>query len=317
MALSIDEANTVSSKYFDKTLTSQVYEKCPFYAKLKSIGNVSTDGGTQIQWGIRYKKSDLGGFIGPRDQVNYSQVETRTGAVLDWKYLHNHAMISLDEQTKNSGKAEIINLLSDKATELREDMLDDFATALYATAPGANDISSLYEIVDTATTYGGIAVADAAEWAAAVEDSTTTELVLYGSGSISESINAATFGTSKPDIHFTTRNLWSKFESLIEPQKRYYSTQSAMAKAGFTSLGFHDGEIIADPYCPTSAWFGLDSSQFEIRYHPKYNMKTSAWTSLEQAGYPYAMVKNVIWAGNILCRMRKTSFRYTALDYTL
>jgi len=317
MALSIDEANTVSDKYFDKTITQQVYEKCPFYAKLKSIGNVSTDGGTQIQWSIRYKKSNLGGFIGPRDQVNYSQVETRTAAVLDWKYLHNHAMISLDEQTKNSGKPQIINLLSEKATELREDMMDDFATALYATSPGSNDISSLYEIVDTGTTYAGIAVADAAEWAAANEDAATTELVLYGSGSLSYNINQATFGPNKPDLHLTTRDLWSKFESLIEPQKRYYSTQSAMAKYGFTAIGFHDAEVISDAYCPASAWFGLDTKQFEIRYHPKYNMKTSPWQSLEQAGYPYAMVKNVIWAGNILCRMRKTSFRYTALDYTL
>jgi len=317
MALSIDEANTVSTKYYDKTITQQVYQKCPFYAKLKSIGNVSADGGTQIQFGIRYRALDKGGFIGPRDQVTYSQKETRTGAVLDWKYLHDHAMISWDERVKNSGKPEIINLLEEKTTELREDMADKFANALYATAPGANDISSLFEIVDTGTTYAGIAVADAAAWAAAVEDSTTTELSLYGTGSISESINAATFGTDKPDIHFTTRNLWSKFESLIEPQKRYYSTQSEMAKAGFTAIGFHDGEIIGDPYCPTGDWFGLDSKQFEIRYHPQFNMKVDPWIKLEQAGYPYAMVKNVAWVGNIVCKMRKTSFRYSALDYTL
>jgi len=318
MALGIDEANAVSTKYFDKTLTQQVYEKSPFYAKLKSAGNISTDGGTKIQWRIRYRKSDKGGFIGPRDQVSYSQIETRTSPELDWKYLHNHAMISLDEQTKNSGKAQIVNLLSEKSTEMRDDMLDDFATALYALAPGANDISSLYEIVDTGTTYGGIAVADAAEWAAASEDATTTELVLTGtSGSLGAAVNGATFGPNKPDLHLTTRNLWNKFESLIEPQKRYYSTQSAMAKYGFTAIGYHDAEVISDAYCPDESWYGLDTSQFEIRYHPKYNFKTSKWQSMEQAGYPYAMVKNCIWAGNILCRMRKTSFRFTALDYTI
>lgn len=319
MALSIDEANAVSTKYFDKTITQQVYEKCPFWAKLKSIGNVSTDGGTQIQWPVRYRKLDKGGFIGPREQVTYSQKETRTGAVLDWKYLHNHAMISWDERVKNTGKPQIVNLLSDKATELREDFLDDFGDAIYALAPGANDISSLYEIVDTGTTYAGIAVADAASWAAAAEDAATTELVLYGSGSLSYMINQATFGTNKPDVHFTTRDLWSKFESLIEPQKRYYGNKesSAMARAGFTSIAFHDGEVISDVYCPANAWFGLDSKQFEIRYHPKFNMKTDPWIKLEQAGYPYAMVKNCAWVGNIVCRMRKTNFRYTALDYTI
>ena len=317
MALSIDEANAVSTKYFDKTLTQQVYEKSPFYAKLKSINNITTDGGTQIQWPIRISKLDNAGFIGARDQVSYSQKETRTGATLDWKYLHGQAMISLDERTKNSGKQQIINLLSDKATELGEDMRDEFATALYALAPGANDISSLFEIVDTGTTYGGIAVADAAEWAAAVEDDSTTELTLYGTTSLSYMINQATFGPDKPDCHLTTRDLWSKFESLIEPQRRYYSTQSAMAKAGFTAIAFHDAEVISDVYAPANTWYGLDTSKFEIRYHPKFNMKTDPWIRLEQAGYPYAMVKNCLWAGNILCRMRKTSFRFTALDYTI
>ena len=124
MALSISEANTVSSKYYDKTLTQQVYEKCPFYLKLKSIGNVSTDGGTQIQWPIRHSKLSQSGFVGPREQINYSQTETRTGAVLDWKYLVGENMISWDERVKNSGKPQIVNLIKDKTTELQISDLD-------------------------------------------------------------------------------------------------------------------------------------------------------------------------------------------------
>jgi hypothetical protein len=317
MALSIDEANTVSSKFYDKTLTQQVYEKCPFYVKLKSINNVSTDGGTQITWPIRYKKLDQTGFVGPREQVSYSQEETRTQAVQDWKYIVGQNMISWDERVKNSGKPMIVNLINDKTTEIREDMADVWSTALHATSAGANDFSPLAEIIDTGTTYAGIAVADAAEWAAGAEDSTTTELVLFGSGSLSYMINQATFGNNKPDLHLTTRDLWSKFESLIEPQKRYYNKDTALAKAGFTSLQWHDAEIISDVYCQSSYWYGIDTKQFEIRYHPDYNMLTSKWFKLEQAGYPYAMAKTCAWAGNILCRMRKTSFKFTALDYTI
>jgi len=317
MALSIAEANTVSSKYFDKTLTQQVYEKCPFYVRLKGKNNVTTDGGTQIQWPIRYQKLDKAGFIGPRQQVTYEQKETRTGAELDWKYLYSHAMISWDERVKNTGAPQIVNLLSDKAEEMREDMLDKFATALHAATPGANDISSLPEIIDDSTTYAGIAVTDAAEWAA-TEDSTKTELVLYGAGSLSYMMNQATFGNQKPDLILTTRDLWSKFESLIEPQKRYYGDKNSdLGRAGFTSLKFHDADVVADVYTTAASLYGIDSDQYEIRYHPDYNMKTSKWTALEQAGYPYAMIKSCPWVGNILCRMRKTSFKFTALDYTI
>ena len=317
MALSIAEADAVSTRYFDKTLTSQVYEKSPFWTKLKQIGNISTDGGTKLQWPIRYKKSDQTGFVGPREQIVYSEIDTRTSAELDWRYLVGQAMISWDERVKNSGKEQIVNLLSDKTTEMGEDMLDHFNTALYAAAPGANDMESLHRIIDTGTTYAGIAVADAAEWAAAAEDASTTELKLYGSGSLSYMINQATFGTNKPNLHITTRDLWSKFESLIEPQKRYYGKETGLAKAGFTTLYFHDAEIVADYACTAAAWFGIDTDKFEIRYHKDWNMKKDPWKELGQAGYPNAMYKVCSWVGNIMCRMRKTSFKFTALDYTI
>jgi hypothetical protein len=317
MALTYDEANTVSTQFFDKTITQQVYEKCPFYVKLKSIGNVSTNGGNQIQWPIRYKKLDKANWVGARDQVAYTQKETRTAAVLDWKYLYGNAMISWDERVQNTGRPQIVNLLRDKTEELREDMADTFGTALWSHSAGSDQISSMYDIVDTGDTYAGIAVADAAAWAAGFEDSTTTEMTLYGNQSISEAMNSCTFGNDKPDCIFTTRNLWSKFESLIEPQKRYYNTQTAMAKAGFTSIAFHNAEVVSDVYLTEEDMYLVDSSKFKLRYHPKYNMTVGKWQSMEQAGYPYAMVKNVAWVGNLQCTMRQTSGRYDALDFTI
>ena len=318
MALSIDEANAVSSKYFDKTITDQVYENSPFYVKLKSMGNVSTDGGTSIQFPIKITKLAQTGFVGPRQQVSYSQKETRTGAVLDWKYLIGQTMISWDERVKNSGKPQIVNLLRDKNSELKDDVRDIFSTALYATSPGSDDISSLPEIIDSTTTYAGIAYTDAAEWTA-TEDTSTTELILYGSGSLSYMMNQATFGSNKPDLILTTRDLWSKFESLIEPQKRYYGNKdnSALGKAGFTTLQFHNADVVSDVYCTAKSMFGIDSSAFNIVHSPDFNFKTEEWTKLEQAGYPYAMMKTCAWVGNIKCIRRKSNFKFTLLDYTI
>lgn len=236
--------------------------------------------------------------------------------MLDWKYLVGQNMISWDERVKNSGKPMVVNLINDKTTEMREDMADKFATALHAVTPGSNDISSLPQIIDSTTTYAGIAYTDAAAWAAQ-EDSTQDELVLYGDASVSYLMNQATLGKNKPDLYLTTRDLWSKFESLIEPQKRYYNKDTALAKAGFTSLYWHDAEVVSDVYTQTGYLYGIDCKQFEIRYHPDYNFLTSKWFKLEQAGYPYAMAKTSAWAGNILCRMRRTSFKFTNLDYTL
>lgn len=314
MALSIDEANAVSKKWYDKVIMSQVYDSSPFLAKLKQKNKVVADGGSSLQWPIRYKESGTTIATGPRSQLAYTQVETRTGATDDWKYYANHALISWDERVKNSGDARVINLLKDKYKEAQDDFAEKLADDLFASSQGTYNLTPLTVIVDSATTYAGIAVADAANWASA-EDSSTTRLVLYGSsGSLSYMINAATLGNSGPNFIVTTRNLFSKAESLIEPQKRYEDTETA--NIGFANVKFHGTTIVSDGHCPTGYMYGLDLGTFELKYHPEFNFNSTDWKSLEQAGFPSAMVKVITWAGNLTCNLRKTNFKYSALDYT-
>ena len=314
MALSIDEANTVSTKYFDKTLTQQVYEKSPLFAKLKSAKKVTTDGGNKIQFGIRYTTLGRAETVDAREQITYTQKETRTAGDLDWKYYIGQSMLQWDERVKNTGKPQIINLMADKTEEMRQDMFNKFQTDLYNTTQASKSFSGLDEIVDSADTYAGITVSDVAEWAA-TEDSSTTKLVLYGtSGSFAHQMNEATFGPDKPDLVITTRDLFNKFESLVEPQIRYES--GAMGKLGFTALQYHGADVVADYACTDEYMYGLCTKYFEFRVHPDFNFKPSKWEELLQAGFPHALVKIVSWAGNLCCKMRKVNFKYSALDYT-
>lgn len=312
MALSIDEANTVSSKFYDEGITQQVYEKSPVFYKLKKKGKV-TKGGTQIQWAVRYTTLGNANAVGAREQIPYIQKETRTAAVLDWKYYVSTTSIQWDERVKNSGKPQIVDLLKDKAEELREDMFNKFQTDLYSTSQASKSFSSLWTIIDSADTYAGIAVADASVWAAN-EDGTTTRLTLYGDQSLSEMINASAFGSDGVDFMFTTRDLFSKFESLLEPQKRYEDTE--MANGGFTTLKFHGIPVVSDYACTSGYWGGIDTDYFEFRTHPDFDFKVDPWKELGQAGYPQAMYKSVFWTGNLVCKSRQTCFKYTALDFT-
>ena len=320
MALGIDEANTVSDKFYDKTITQQVYEKSPLFYKLKQEKKVRWDGGTQIQFAIRYNTLDSAINVNPREQIEFGQKETRTGGVLDYKFTVEDAMISWDERVKNTGKPQIINLLREKTDELQQDMFNKFQSDLYNTTQSSKAFSGLDEIVDAGDSYAGIAVADASEWAA-IENTSATELYLYGdSTSLSHQINLATFGPDKPDLIVTSRDLYNKAESLIQPQERFEDTM--MADAGFTTVKFHGIPIVGDYALDASTagsgtyMYGLCCKYFEFRCHPDYDFKTTPWKELFQAGYINAMAKAVSWAGNIVCKMRKVNFKYTALDYT-
>lgn len=314
MSLSRAEIDAISQDYIDKVITSQVYEDSPLVAKLKTKGNVTIDGGTNIQFPIRYQELNRAEFISPRQQITYSQKETRTSGKLDWKYLFGQAMLQLDERVKNSGKQQIINLITDKSEEMIDDIKDKFDEALYSTSQASDAFSSLDTIVDSATDYADIAVADAAEWAAN-EDSSTDRVKLYNSsGSLSYMMNASTFGKNKPDLIITTRDLFSKIESMIEPQKRYTGD---LGKIGFSTVMFMGAEVVGDYACPTGYLYGLTTKFWEFITHKDWNMKKSKWMDMPQAGFPYALVKTCLWAGNLKCTCRKVNFKMSALDYTL
>jgi hypothetical protein len=317
MALSVDEANAVSSRYFDQTITSQVYDTSPLFTRLKTKEKVSWDGGTQIQFPIRYRELGLAAAVSPRSQISYQQKETRTAGVLDWAYYVVPALISWDERAKNSGKAQVINLIRDKTEEMNSDLFELFADDLFAAAQGALHMQMLQNIISATTTYAGIAVADAPLWISNFVDTTTTRLTLYGSAaSLAAAINFCTLGTTKPDLIITTRNIFNKIESMVEPQKQY-SGDNDLAKAGFTSLKFHDADVVADGHVAAGDTYLLATDKLELRYHPDYNFKSTAWTEMSQVGFPNALSKTVSWAGNLVCRQRATQGRYHAIDYTL
>ena len=316
MAFSINEANTVSHKYFDKSITQQVYEKSPFFAKLKADKQIMTDGGTSMQWPVRIAKLGNAKATGPRAKVDFQSKETRTGADIKWVYYDTTTLIHWDEEVENNGKEKIVSLLKDKATEALEDIREELYQAIFATstAVSGTDMETLDRIIDAADTYGGIAVSDAASWAG-VEDASTTTVKLYGSGSLSSARNSATFGTDLPTMHITTRDLVSKYESLLQPQQRYEDKQ--MANLGFANITFHTKPVIGDVFCPSGYWFGIDMACIELRVHTDNNLDVGDWFTLEQAGFPKAKAKYICWVGNLLARRRRTSFKFSAFDSTL
>ncbi len=314
MALSIDDLNAMTSEALDGVITKQIYDSMPFLAVLKRDKQVKLSGGTLIEFPIRYRKYARAGSVTARQQVVFQSKETRTAAQLNFKYYLVDGLMHWDERRANQGKSQTVDLLQDKSQELSEDMSDVIATAIFAASPGTNDIDSIPKIVDTSDPYGGIAVADAAAWAAGNEDNSQTVLKLYGSASLSYAQNQATLGANHPTLHITTRDIFTTYESRLQPQQVY--EDKSMVNLGFESLKFRNKPVVADSFCPAGDWYGLDMKEWFLVCDPDYAFTPSKWFSLEQAGFPHALGKVVSFAGNLKCRRRKTNFKFTAIDYT-
>lgn len=315
MALTRTEAESVSTPFYTKKIVQQIYERDAFFWKLKKNNSITIDGGTEIRFPMRYAELENAKFVEPREQTSYTQKETRTSCKLDWKYLTSNAMVQWDERVKNAGKEKLVNLMADKAQELLDNVYEAMTDNLYATTQVAKGFSGLITIVDTTTTYADVSYEDAATWKASVEDSTTTRLILYGSGSLSESINACSFGDNKPTFAVTSRDLQSKVESLLQPQERFEDKETA--DAGFSNVKFRGIPIVGSAKCTAAYMYLLDMDKYELVAHSGWEFKVDEWEDLKQAGYPAALLKVMYWAGNLKCTMRRTSGRYSALDYTL
>ena len=315
MALTYTEAQSVSTDLYDKVIKQQIYQASPFMTKLQKNNAIVADGGNNYRWTIRYVALGKAQAVDPDEQFVFEKKSTRTTGLLAPAFYKAETMLTWLERRTNSGKEEVINLIGDKSEELRQDLANRWATDLYTTNPNGNGFISLAVIVDAADTYAGIAVADAAAWAS-TEDTAETELKLYGDNSLSEYIADTTLGPDYPNFHLTTLDLAAKFESLIEPQKRYEDKE--MADAGFRNCTFHGAPVFGDYHAPASVWYGLCMKKdiWQIRHHPEEDFAVSKWRELFPQ-YPKNLGKHCTWMGNLICKNRYVNFKYTALDYTV
>ena len=316
MALPLTEATASSKNNFDPKIKQQIYEGCFLMEWMKKNKQVTEGGGRNIQVPVRYRKLSQAEAADPRSQFVFESRTTRTGYEQPWKYYRVRTLCHWDEMNENSGPGEIFDLMGEKATEMTEDLQDLLFRDLWATSEGTYNFTPMSIIIDSSSAFptGQIDPTDAPAWAS-VEDSSTTKVIPYGSGSISDMVDQATFGKNFPQMHVTTRALRTAFEGILEPSK--VTESDAAASLGYDSVAFRKKPVVGDAFVPTSAWYGIDTKQIELKVHKNDNMDIGDWFSLEQAGFPKTMGRYGTWVGNWICRMRKTSFKMTALDYTL
>lgn len=311
MAIAVTEANTVSTQIFDKTMTPQVYDSVDFLKYLRANGKVIKDGGTQITYPIRYKKLGRATDVGWGDQEDFQSIPTRTQIVLEWLPYRVSTLITWEQRVKNGGgKTRTVNLLEDKAKELKEDMSDRLATDLWATSSVSGKMIPMYTVVDADDTYGGLSVSDAALWAAK-EDSSSSKLTR---ALFHTQVHAAQFGSDGPSRYYTTRALIADYETLLSGDERY--VDSDKMSTGPTTIALYNKPVLVDPYIASGDWFGLDADKFEFWVHEDNDMDVSPWIELGESGYHKSMAKYVTNVCNLVCRERRTSFKLTALTGT-
>lgn len=283
MALSLTDLSAYTLQYIVPKTTDVIYLNSPVFTRLSSRNMERFAGGLQIQRPIIYNELN-GDAVGRGEGFNIDYVTTDTALVNNMTvYYVNITLFGFDSM-KNDGPQAIFSQVETKFQNAGLKMAKLLATNMYldnVTAGRSKHMDGLRQWYDDGTNFasiGGINRADI------LPVGTVGGLNAYtnnqGGGSFTlQTLNTAYgnawFGADHADLVVATQNGWNLIWNALQPQQRYYDTESDVATAGFQSFRFNGAEVVIDKYMPTGTngvMYGINTKYVEWYFstNPKF-----------------------------------------------
>jgi hypothetical protein len=289
MALSIDQLNAITDKYFVKKLHDNIFDSNPLLQKIQKSGSYkSVSGGTQIYVPLNYATTTASGWYSGADTLSTTDNDNITAAAYDWKSLYAGVSITEEDEMKNAGDAEQLNLLKSKMQIAEKTLKDALGTGLYSDGTTSKSIVGLRDIVATDQTVGGISQSTNSWWAGQVDSTTTTTTI----SAMNRLYQLCAVDSDVPDFIVTTRTLYNAYYALLQPQQRFMDEETA--KGGFQNLMFNGAPVVVDSHVPANHMFFLNLKYLHLFYHPKRDM---AFEPFQKPINQQVKVSRFLWMG--------------------
>jgi hypothetical protein len=252
-------------------------------------------------------------FLNPQPQDQFNDAE------FEWKLAFGSMTASGEEILKNSGKNQLVDLVTSKMELLENEIRDRWTEDLHSAGLLTNQMGGLQQMVPTTTnsgTYGGISRVDNAIWR------TTT----YNANSITvagASITAVTSTTIRPllnhliinhtrgkdgmDLFLMSGQHYQAFDASVLPIQRI-NDENAYGKQGFQSLVYFGAgrrvSIVLEggigSAMPSDVTYGLRMDDFAVKYHP--DLKFAPIGGKQMPINQYAIAQHVGIAANVIMK---------------
>lgn len=265
----------LAAKVTDNILNGRTYA-----ARLLGRGKVFS-GKTQ-DYTVKITDSAAGEFFTGLETLNSAASDTTiTLSYAHTAFTQPQVSIML-ESFSNSGPEGTIDLDAFKADEAVAEAVQRIGTALYGTG-SANQPLGLGAIVDDGTdvgTIGGQSRTTYTTLKATRSAASGGTLSLSVLATLNDTVKAAGLENEEPNIHVTTKTVWSLYEQLLAPSVRADyasigynqiglrsseggSAGSLKGAAGFSFLSYRGRPVIADDACTSGRWFHLNENYFD------------------------------------------------------
>lgn len=307
MALTYDQITSITERYFVPKFVQNVYGSNAWLARLSSPEKIEMfDSGHQILAPVQSTKPGSGGYFTDFDAQNTSPTDDLTAAAFDIKQLYEPIKISRLQELKNTGKAGKLKLVATKMSIAEYQMKENLALGIFSDGTASTgalttkQITGIRLAMSTTATYGGIAVADMADWVAVVKDNSATNRAL--SLNIMQSAwGAAAYDSMVPTLLTANQNIFDVYWGLLQPHQRLISAE--MRGIGFDNvIEFNGAPFIVDSHQEANTIYFINEEFVKLYVHSQENMRFEKLSMIESQA---ATLGKIYWAGNLVCNGRR------------
>lgn len=298
MALTYDQLSAIAQNAINKTLTDNVFKATPVLARLKAKQK-KVSGGLKIQEPVISSSSTSGGWYTDLDALTISKTDNISAAVFDWRQLYEAVRVSRLDLAKTSGDAGKLDLIASKIKIAETSLATRLSNGLFSSG-GSNKIDGFGAMISATSTYGGIAPADMATWAAVSN---------AGSGGTNRDVSlaliqavdgACTDGKRTPSLMVAKQNVYDEVYNLFTPFQRVESAE--IGKLGFKSLVVNGKPLVVDSEMAAESIYFINEEFAHLVVHSDNDMRKEHHPMLETTD---SMLTKIFWMGNLTCSHRR------------
>jgi len=272
-----EQVTSITRTYIVPELFSQVSVGSPLLLNaLSEAQEWST--GTAYEIPIKYAVSTNGGVTGVADQLDSDRQNNRTRLSFQPRAIYKPVVIATIEQHLNRGDERVLDLVATEMNSQMADLLEDFADEVYTGTGSGNNWSSIQMAADDGTNYSTYGSLSRTTYPAldGYYLASTGALTL---AKMATGYDAVEKGTDSPTGVFTTKLVWSVYESLLTPivHANYTAAGSQMASMtpdgivmckdglsgtqGFRAVTYRGTPVMKDEHCPSGNFFFVNSKK--------------------------------------------------------
>lgn len=296
---------------YEKDFKAQVFDNTVLLNYMKENGGIEEKGGgTTLRVPLNNAASNTSWFQND-DTFDVSNVDVMDAAEYSWRNITAPIVITLDDELANTGKEQVIDLLTAKVEVAKNTISDAINSALFSGVAASKQIDGLDTLIGTGT-VGGIAGATYTAWNSYVE-STATALTIAQMKVARNTLNQGKGGSPVKFI-VTTQTLFEKYESLLTPT--YQMNPLVLSKeakrlgdVGFTALEYAGIPVVFDNDATSGVMYFVNTENLKLYVHRDAFMKKTPEVSPSNQ---HVSIQNIVMRCALGTNRRKSLGKLTA-----